>query len=86
MTIEEIYNLKQFQRIFVFNTPYLYYDKNERGIFLLDQRKDYDYWLFLQLRDFKFISLRKNVAEIVIAIDKLEGRDKIIMKIYYQSN
>ena len=82
MTPEETYQLKQFTPIFAYNTQYLYYDNDGKGIYLLDHRKDYDHFLYLSERDFTFISLRKNKAKIVMEMDRLIGNDKLVMEIY----
>ena len=82
MKPEEVYSLRQFTPVFAYNTQYLYYDNNGKGIYLLDQRKSYDHWLYLSERDFTFISLRKNEAKIVMEMDRLIGNDKLVMEIY----
>lgn len=69
---KEGFCFEKYQMIYVFNTPYVYHSEDKRGLFLLDQRKDYDSFLYLPVELWNFISLRKNVAEIVMKMDDVE--------------
>lgn len=81
---KEDYFFKKYQLIYVFNVPYIYHSEDKHGMFLLDQRKDYDSFLYLPHELWNFISLRSNQANIVMAMDELEkgGYQYLMMQNY----
>lgn len=66
------YCFEKYQIIYVFNTPYVYHSEDRHGMFVIDQRKDYDSFIYLPHELWNFISLRSNLAEIVMKMDSLE--------------
>lgn len=62
----------KYQMIWVFNTPYIYINQDNFGLYVLDQRKDHDLFIYLPHELWNFISLTPNVASVVMQMDALE--------------
>lgn len=57
--VDLVSSFEQYQTIFIFNVNYIFSDANDQGLYVLDQRKDYDNFIFLPKEYYHFISLRK---------------------------
>lgn len=75
MTLEDCNEMSMYTTIYCYNTPYIFISLCGDGIILLNQRLDFDSYIFLLSKYLKYCSTKKNDIPVLLDIDRIKKSD-----------
>jgi len=82
LTKDQIQQLKEYDLVYVCDEPYVFISFCGNNFIVLDQTKDYDSFLLVMEKYFKFVDTIKYSKEVLDAIDEMDEAELINFKLF----